>query len=141
MTNHDTWFAAEDLTLPNGIKVHEGAVYWTNQREIRKTVVASNGTAGETSVIVDEMTFFDDLSVRSAGILAADLSAGALAAFDLTGAPIARTPEKLLDTPSSVLPALGRLGFAKTDILVTEKNANRLGVVHQCDPERRRWSR
>jgi hypothetical protein len=103
-----------------------------NQGQVRKTPIESDGKAGTSVVLVDQMVLFDDLSVSDAGILIADLTGGALAAFDLTGALIGRTPMNLLDTPSSVLPALGRLGFTNSDLIVTEKNANTVAAVHLC---------
>jgi hypothetical protein len=81
---------------------------------------------------VSQSNYFDDLYVAATIPYVADFQGGAIRAYGLDGTVRGVTPLKLIANPSSVLPAQGRFGLGESDLVVTDKSANRVSVVHPC---------
>lgn len=123
----EVWRSGTGGLLPNGLKVYDGALYWSDALlgGIRRVALATpTGAAAQLA----SGLIFDDISVSADGILVADYSGGTVRAYDLAGRRIAQGPSGLKG-PSSVLPALGRLGLGPRDLVVTEKGPGLVSVI------------
>jgi hypothetical protein len=116
--------------FPNGLKVFDSALYFTDFVAIKRLPLLPGGGAGPVTTLNAQLTFFDDLHVDAKGIIVANFLFGALDVLTPGGVDVLDTAAFGLSGPSSVVPALGRLGLANTDLVVTEKTANRLSVLH-----------
>jgi len=116
--------------FPNGLKVFGGAIYYTDFVAVKRIPLLANGRGGPVTTLTTQLTFFDDLYVDDSGILVANYLLGYVEGLTSAGVDLLDTPALGLSGPSSVLPAKGRFGLSKTDVLVTEKTANRLSVFH-----------
>ncbi|HVW26979.1 MAG TPA: hypothetical protein VHC69_16540 [Polyangiaceae bacterium] len=116
--------------FPNGLKVFDGAVYYTDFVAVKRIPLLSGGRAGPVTTLATQLTFFDDLYVDDRGILVANYLFGSVEALTSAGADVLDTAAFTFNGPSSVLPAMGRLGFGNDDYLVTEKSGNKLTVFH-----------
>ncbi|MDQ5982599.1 MAG: hypothetical protein QG549_596 [Patescibacteria group bacterium] len=72
------------------------------------------------------LSFFDDLSVDSTGILAADYTNGVIRNYDLNGRSLGTIGQKL-NGPSSVTQA--RAPFPVNSYIVTERGANQVSLI------------
>ena len=127
----DIWLSRSDGTLaPNGLKMTASRLYFTDGLSIKQAILRRDGRTGTPVALVTELTLFDDLYVDDRGIIVTNFLLGSLESFDLRGVPLLQTPVGSFNAPSAVLPANGRLGFSKKDLLVTEKGGNLLAVYH-----------
>jgi hypothetical protein len=130
VTGQAVWQSFPQGSFPNGIKYLGGLFYWTNLGQIQRAPEDDDGGAPESFITGGH--FFDDLTVSAEGLVATDIQAGTLGAFDLEGNTLGVTAGELLGGPSSVLRASGRLGLSAADLIVTEKTVNRVSAVHPC---------
>lgn len=114
--------------LTNGLKVFGGKLYWTSTNGLKVTDLVSKPGAGRT--IISGSLGLDDFYVDARGMLVTDYLGGKVYALDACGNMLGETTAKL-SSPSSVLPALGRLGLGETDLVVTEAGANRLTILRK----------
>jgi len=127
----DVWLSGSGL-FTNGLKLVDSSIYWTDFGGIKRARISSNGDAGRVRTIASDLTFFDDLFIDDDALLVADYLGNAVRAYTLRGRRIAQTAA-VFTSPSSVLPAHGRLGLGANDLVVTEKGANRI-AVYSSDP-------
>ena len=120
------WPTPSGGLLPNALDIHAGVLYWSDIGSLRKQPLSRNAWFAP-SPFVSQLTFFDDMHVDDEGVLIADYLFNRVLAFDLRGRGLGRT-DAVFKSPSSVLPARGRLGLGEDDLLVTEKGANLLSV-------------
>lgn len=122
----EAWLAGSGL-FTNGLKVLDGTIYWSDFGGINRAKILSSGRAGRVHAFASALTFFDDLFVDGDGMLIADYLGNAVRAYTSRGRLIAQTPA-VFGSPSSVLPARGRLGLGPNDLVVSEKTANQIAV-------------
>ena len=122
-------FSAGNL-FPNGLKVFDSALYFTDFVAIKRLPLLPDGSAGAVTTLNAQLTFFDDLYVDAKGIVVANFLFGELNLLTPGGIDVLDTAAFGLSGPSSVVPARGRLGLSTTDMVVTEKSANRVSVLH-----------
>lgn len=91
--------------------------------------MSERGTRGSKRPLGSALTFFDDLYVDANGMFVTDYINGTVVACDLNARFQSGTPNALLETPSSVQRAAGRLGLSQHALIVTERAANRVSVV------------
>jgi hypothetical protein len=115
--------------FPNGLKFFAGSIYYTDFLAVKRVPLLADGSAGALATLNAQLTFLDDLYVDDAGIAVANYLFGTVEGLTPSGVDLLDTAA-LFSGPSSVLPAQGRFGLSSKDILVTEKNANRLSVFH-----------
>lgn len=123
----DTWLANSGL-VTNGLKYFEGALYWTAFTTLHSARLRPNGQPGPQRDLFSALTFFDDLYVSEDGFLLDDYLNGQVISLDAAGRNRSGTPMNTFDGPSSVQPALGRLGLPQNALVVTERNAGRLSL-------------
>jgi sugar lactone lactonase YvrE len=116
--------------FPNGVEFFEGNLYFTDFVAVKRIPLLAGGRAGAVVTLTTQLTFFDDLYVDGRGIAVANYLLGTITGLTPAGVALLDTVAFGFNGPSSVLPAEGRLGFSNKDILITEKNANRLSVFH-----------
>ncbi len=117
---------------PNGIKQFNGSIYLTSGAELWKAGIPEADGGSDFKKLVTAPSYLDDLFVTESTIYVADFGGPAVLAYGLDGTEQGATPKGLLANPSSVVPALGRLGLGQDDLVVTEKPADRVAVVHPC---------
>lgn len=122
------WLSYSGGLLPNGIKIHNGTVYWGDFGIVRKSALFPWSTT--LLVYAIGITFFDDFYVDNDGMLIADYLFGSVLAFGPFGQVLGGTPPGTFINPSAVIPAEGRLGFSHRDLLVTEKGSGNVVVFH-----------
>lgn len=122
----DVWLAGSGL-FTNGLKVLDDTIYWSDFGGINRAKILSSGGAGRVRTFASALTFFDDLFVDGDGMLIADYLGNAVRAYTSRGRLIAQTPA-VFGSPSSVVPARGRLGLGPNDLIVAEKTANQIAV-------------
>lgn len=130
-TSTDVWLSGSGL-FTNGIKVLDDTVYWSDFGGLKRAKILSSGNAGSVRTVASALTFFDDLFIDGDGMLVADYLGNAVRAYSSRGRLIAQTPA-VFGSPSSVLPARGRLGLGANDLVVTEKTTNQV-AVYSPDP-------
>jgi hypothetical protein len=134
VVQQETWLDAAANGFPNGPAYFDSAIYFADFTSIDKVEIGADGTPGARTSFASQLTFFDDPYVDEAGLLVPDYLLGSVDALDPLGAPRASTGSSTLEGPSAIVPALGRLGFSNDDILVTEKSADRVAVLHSSHP-------
>jgi hypothetical protein len=112
----------------NGIKFHDGALYWTNFTLIMSAELQADGGVAPPQAVAGAFTFMDDLYVDDSAILAADALGGSIRSFDPRGFENGSTPPGSFDGPSAVLPAAGRLGLAEDALVITERTGGRVSA-------------
>jgi hypothetical protein len=112
----------------NGLKFHDGTLYWTNFTLLETAQVRPNGSASQPRAFGGALTFMDDLYVDASGALVADALVGSVRSFSPRGFENGSTPPGSFDGPSAVLPAAGRLGLPSAALVVSERNAGRVSV-------------
>jgi hypothetical protein len=127
----ETWLSNSGL-FTNGLKIVNSMIYWTDFGGINRNRISASGKPGRGQTITTALTFFDDLFVDDNGLLVADYLGNTVRAYTARGRLIAET-SAVFTSPSSVLPARGRLGLKENDLVVTEKGANRV-AVYSPDP-------
>jgi hypothetical protein len=120
------WPTPSGGLLPNALDIHAGVLYWSDIGSLRKQPLARNAWLAPLP-FVSQLTFFDDMHVDDDGVLIADYLFNRVLAFDLRGRGLGAT-DAVFKSPSSVLPARGRLGLGADDLLITEKGANLISV-------------
>ena len=116
--------------FPNGLKVFDSALYFSDFVAIKRLPLLPDGSAGAVTTLNAQLTFFDDLYVDAKGITVANFLFGGLNLLTPGGIDVLDTAAFGLSGPSSVVPARGRLALSTTDLVVTEKSANRVSVLH-----------
>ena len=116
-----------DAPLPNGLKVHEGALYWNDLMAVK---VMPLDRSRRPSTLVVRPSVLDDLQVDTRGLVVADYLGNVLVAYDATGQKRAETPQ-VFRSPSAVAAARGRFGLGPDDLVVTERGG---GVVSVYRP-------
>jgi hypothetical protein len=131
VTGQETWLSntGPGGTLPNGIKIVGDWMYYDDLFGTLSRVSVSRKPRNP-QVLIHEFAWFDDLFVDGRGILVADYFFGAVRAYDLNGRALSATALGTFTNPSAVLPADSRLGLAASDLIVTEKGANRISIFH-----------
>ena len=127
LSGQTTFAAGLDAPLPNGLKVHAGALYWSDLMAVK---VAPLGGGKRPWTLAVRPSVLDDLQIDARGLVVADFLGGVLVAYDRLGHKLAETP-KLFGSPSAVAPARGRFGLGPDDLVVTERGA---GVVSVYRP-------
>jgi sugar lactone lactonase YvrE len=122
-----TVFAPSKTQLPNGTKVYQGALYWTDLLAIKRAPL--DGSSAPVT-LATRVTLFDDLFVDERGMIVADYTGNLLLAYDASGKKVAQTPA-VFQSPSAMLPARGRFGLGQDDLVVTERGG---GVVSVYRP-------
>ena len=115
--------------FPNGLKVFDSSLYFTDFFSVKRLAVGADGTAGTITTLNSQLTFLDDLYVDASSIYVANYLFGTLELLTPGGYDVFDTAA-ILKGPSSVVPAKGRLGLTNLDVIVTEKSANRVSVFH-----------
>lgn len=116
-------------STPNGLKIRDGALYWSG---LSNLTVEELGSPGAGTQLFTSLTVVDDFYVDAKGILLADFLGGAVYSLDSSGRQVGKTSAGLLTNPAMVLPALGRLGFSQDDLLVVEQTGgNRVSILHK----------
>jgi hypothetical protein len=131
ITSAADWPRPSGATIPNGIKYFDGTISLTSGNDLWTSPADADSGAAGTRIYAGT-SYLDDLYAGASGFVVADFGGGALRSFGPTGQPAGATASMLLTSPSSVLPAAGRLGLSTSDFVVTEKGANRVAVVHAC---------
>jgi hypothetical protein len=116
--------------FPNGLKFFDSALYFSDFVAIKKLPLLPDGGAGSVTTLNAQLKFFDDLYVEAKGIVVANFLLGGLDFLTPGGVDVLDTAAFGLSGPSSVTPAHGLLGLSNTDLVVTEKSANRVSVLH-----------
>lgn len=117
------FLSGADASLPNGTKVFQGALYWTDLMSIKSAPLSGK----PIRTLSTQLTFFDDLYVDARGLIVADYLGNLLRAYDPSGKKLAQT-KAVFQAPSSVQPARGRLGLGPDDLVVTERGGSVVSV-------------
>jgi hypothetical protein len=115
--------------LTNGLKYFDEKLYWSAFTTVYVAPVRTDGQSGRRRTLGSAFTFFDDLYVDQDGLLIADFLNGSIVACDPSGKVQGATPNALLEGPSSVQRANGRLGLPDGALVITERTANRVSVL------------
>lgn len=124
VTGQSDW-ASAGLLGPNGLQIHDGAVYVSNTGlgglgEIRRYPINADGSAGNGTQFASLLSVPDDFSFAGDAVLAAYYGSGQIALIGADGKVQSTTAPLSFSFPSQV--RLGRPPlFARDDILVTEK--------------------
>jgi hypothetical protein len=127
--SQETWLAKTGGAVANGLKIVNEQLYLGDLFGTLSQL-SVQGTPRTPPPFVREFAWFDDLWVDGRGILVADYFFGAVRAYDSHGRALGSTPLGIFTNPSAVLPADSRLGLSATDLIVTEKGANRVSIFH-----------
>jgi hypothetical protein len=127
--SQETWLANTGGGVPNGLKIVDDQLYYGDLFGLLSQLSA-NGKPRTPAPFVREFAWFDDLWVDGRGILVADYFFGAVRAYDTRGRALGNTALGVFTNPSAVLPADSRLGLGASDLIVTEKGANRVSIFH-----------
>lgn len=122
-------FLPDSGFITNGIKYFAGTLYWTALLNVNSASISPSGEPGMRQTLLAALTLFDDLFVDESGILVADYLNGKVIAVPSGGGRQLSSPDGSFDGPSSVQPALGRLGLPAHALIVTERNANRVSLL------------
>jgi len=125
--SQDTFIPNSGL-LSNGLKLHDGMLYWTAFTTVKSAEIRANGKPGLQRELGSAFTFFDDLYGDDSGILVDDYLNGSVVVLDAKGQYQNGTPSGTFNGPSSVQPAQGRLSLSAAAVVVTERGANRVSV-------------
>lgn len=118
-------WASAGLLAPNGLQIHDGAVYVSNSGlgglgEIRRYPINVDGSAGDGAQFASLLSVPDDFSFVGDAVLVAYFGTGQIALLDASGKLQSSTALLSFSFPSQV--KLGRPPlFASDDLLVTEK--------------------
>lgn len=110
----------EGLESPNGMAIDAGVLYFTDGKDVKKSVISAEGVLLPSVTLYTARTVLDDLMVYQGHLLVCNYMKGTLVCLSPDGGVLYETPAETFAFPSSVHAADGPM-FGPDSLIVTEK--------------------